>query len=67
MLIVGAGLIGTSIGLALRQRGVDVSLQDHAPGRLALAGELGAGRAATAGDTYDVAVLAVPPAASRVN
>ena len=61
VLIVGAGLIGTSIGLALRQKGVEVSLHDLAPGRLALAGELGAGRAATAGDTYDVAVLAVPP------
>jgi prephenate dehydrogenase len=63
VLIVGAGLIGTSIGLALRQRGVDVALQDSAPGRLALAQELGAGRPSAAGERFDVAVLAVPPAA----
>jgi prephenate dehydrogenase len=63
VLIVGAGLIGTSIGLALRQRFVDVALEDHAPGRLALASELGAGRSSTAGERFDVAVVAVPPAA----
>jgi prephenate dehydrogenase len=61
VLIVGAGLIGTSIGLALRQRGVDVVLQDTASGRLALAAGLGAGRAGDVGETFDVAVLAVPP------
>jgi prephenate dehydrogenase len=63
VLIVGAGLIGTSIGLALRQRFVDVALEDRAPGRLALATELGAGRPSTAGEHFDVAVAAVPPAA----
>ncbi|HZV27823.1 MAG TPA: prephenate dehydrogenase/arogenate dehydrogenase family protein, partial [Acidothermaceae bacterium] len=63
VLIVGAGLIGTSIGLALRQRFVDVALEDHAPGRLALATELGAGRPSAAGERFDVAVVAVPPAA----
>jgi prephenate dehydrogenase len=63
VLIVGAGLIGTSIGLALRQRFVDVALQDHAPGRLALATELGAGRQSEPGERYDVAIVAVPPAA----
>jgi prephenate dehydrogenase len=61
VLVVGAGLIGTSIGLALRQRFVDVALDDNAPGRLALAQELGAGRLASAGERFDVAVLAVPP------
>ena len=63
VLIVGAGLIGTSIGLALRQRFVDVALEDRAPGRLALATELGAGRQPVAGERFDVAVVAVPPAA----
>ena len=63
VLIVGAGLIGTSIGLALRQRFVDVALEDHAPGRLALATELGAGRPSAPGEDFDVAVVAVPPAA----
>ncbi|HEY3923459.1 MAG TPA: prephenate dehydrogenase [Acidothermaceae bacterium] len=62
VLIVGAGLIGTSIGLALRQQFVDVALEDHAPGRLALATELGAGRASVVGERFDVAVVAVPPA-----
>lgn len=61
VLVVGAGLIGTSIGLALRQRTVDVALQDRAPGRLALANELGAGRTYVAGERFEVAVLAVPP------
>ena len=63
VLIVGAGLIGTSIGLALRQRFMDVALEDRAPGRLALATELGAGRQSVAGERFDVAVVAVPPAA----
>jgi prephenate dehydrogenase len=63
VLIVGAGLIGTSIGLALRQRFVDVALEDSAPGRLALATELGAGRPSVVGELFDVAVVAVPPAA----
>jgi prephenate dehydrogenase len=61
VLIVGAGLIGTSIGLALRDAGVDVALQDTAAGRLALAVELGAGRSAVEGERFDLAVLAVPP------
>jgi prephenate dehydrogenase len=61
VLVVGAGLIGTSIGLALRQRGIDVALQDTAPGRLALASELGAGRPAGLGESFHIAVLAVPP------
>lgn len=61
MLIVGSGLIGTSIGLALREVGVDVALEDRDPGRLALAVELGAGRPTAAGDSFDVAVIAVPP------
>jgi prephenate dehydrogenase len=63
VLIVGAGLIGTSIGLALRQHFVDVALEDRAPGRLALAAELGAGRPSTVGERFDIAVVAVPPAA----
>lgn len=63
VLIVGAGLIGTSIGLALRQRFVEVALEDRATGRLALATELGAGRQSVPGERFDIAVVAVPPAA----
>jgi prephenate dehydrogenase len=61
VLVVGAGLIGTSIGLALRQQSVDVALDDIATGRLALAADLGAGRRRVHGEQFDVAVLAVPP------
>jgi prephenate dehydrogenase len=71
VLVVGSGLIGTSIGLALREAGVDVALQDADPGRVALAVELGAGRAFVAGgrpgdaptERFTLAVVAVPPAA----
>lgn len=61
VLIVGAGLIGSSIGLALCQRSVHVALDDIAAGRLALAVDLGAGRRRVPGEQFDVAVLAVPP------
>lgn len=44
--IVGTGLLGTSIGLALSERGVDVSLADASPASLALAVDYGAGRPA---------------------
>jgi len=63
VLVVGAGLIGTSVGLALREVGIDVALEDRAAGRLALAVELGAGRPRHADDVFDVAIAAVPPKA----
>ncbi|MEV0344188.1 prephenate dehydrogenase [Nonomuraea sp. NPDC050680] len=43
VLVVGTGLIGTSIALALRQRGLRVLLADHDQGAVRLARELGAG------------------------
>ncbi len=63
VLVVGSGLIGTSIALALRQRDIDVVLEDSSAGRLALALELGAGRPLEPDDRFDIAVLAVPPSA----
>lgn len=63
VLVVGAGLIGTSIALALRESAIDVALDDTAPGRLALAVELGAGRPVSPGEQFDLAVVAVPPGA----
>lgn len=63
--VVGTGLIGTSIALALRARDVDVTLSDPDPASLRLACDLGAGRPlAEAGDgsPVDVAVIAAPPA-----
>jgi prephenate dehydrogenase len=59
--IVGAGLLGASIGLALRERGVDVILSDISPATVTLAIDYGAGRAAAVGDTPELIVVCVPP------
>lgn len=59
--IVGAGLIGASIGLALSAAGVEVLLRDADPQQLRLAAALGGGRPWAAGEVVDHAVLAVPP------
>ena len=42
--IVGAGLLGASIGHALSARGLDVALDDTSPSQLRLAIDYGAGR-----------------------
>ena len=60
--IVGTGLIGTSLGLALSRSGFQVSLEDPSPTAMALARDLGAG--VLAADTEavpDVVVVAAPP------
>jgi len=60
--IVGTGLVGTSLGLALRAAGVDSQLLDSDPDRLSTAVGRGAGRAVTQGDPPpDVVVVCVPP------
>jgi prephenate dehydrogenase len=59
--IVGAGLLGASIGLALRAKGVDTIVHDASPGALALAIDYGAGRAAADTDNPALVVVAVPP------
>ncbi|WP_144016762.1 prephenate dehydrogenase [Beutenbergia cavernae] len=64
VLIVGSGLIGASIGLALATHGVPVRLSDASPSALALARDVGAGQpSADADDGGDVrlVVVAVPP------
>ena len=65
--VVGTGLIGTSIALALAERGVRVWLADADPAAVRLAADLGAGQPLAGdgvpGGPADVAVLAVPPAA----
>jgi prephenate dehydrogenase len=58
--IVGAGLLGTSLGLALRRRNVDVLLSDRVAEHLRTASGLGAGRA-YAGEVPGLVVVAVPP------
>lgn len=60
--VVGTGLMGTSLGLALRRVGDDVVLHDASPTAAALARDLGAGRLAATGDEEpDVVVVAAPP------
>lgn len=59
--IVGAGLLGASIGHALRGLGVDVALDDASPAQLRLAIDYGAGRESRADDRPALIVVAVPP------
>ncbi|WP_457101510.1 prephenate dehydrogenase [Microbacterium sp. P5_E9] len=59
--IVGAGLLGSSIGHALTATGVDVALDDTSPAQLRLAIDYGAGRAARTDDDPALIVVAVPP------
>ncbi|NII40281.1 prephenate dehydrogenase [Curtobacterium flaccumfaciens] len=59
--IVGTGLLGASIGLALRDKGVEVVLDDVSPAALALAVDYGAGRPPADGDEPELIVVAVPP------
>lgn len=64
VLVVGTGLIGTSIGLAATAAGATVWLTDADPGRARLAQSLGAGRAERPPGAVDIAVAAVTPAAT---
>jgi prephenate dehydrogenase len=59
--VVGAGLLGASIGLGLRTKGVDVIVYDSSPANLSLAIDYGAGRAASDTDAPTLIVVAVPP------
>jgi len=64
VLVVGTGLIGASVGLALRGRGVDVYLRDTSADALALAVQRGAGLPDGERGPVDLAVVAVPPSVS---
>ncbi|MGW8399016.1 prephenate dehydrogenase [Streptomyces lydicus] len=59
--VVGTGLIGTSIALALTERGVTTHLIDHDPDRLRIAAARGAGIPGLPSAPADIAVIAVPP------
>ena len=63
MLVLGSGLLGASIGLGLRARGIDVVLSDPSPSAEAVAVDIGAGRAfSTAADLRpELVVVAAPP------
>lgn len=59
--VIGAGLLGTSIGLALSRAGIPVWLSDHNPEHVRTAVGLGAGEAAPAEGVAQLVVVAVPP------
>lgn len=59
--VVGAGLLGTSIGLACRRAGLEVVLSDLNAENVRTASGLGAGRAKHHGDLPQLVVVAVPP------
>ena len=61
--VIGTGLIGTSVALALREQGVSVWLADTDPEAARLAVNLGAGEPLPETAAADVAVIAVPPSA----
>lgn len=67
VVVIGTGLIGTSVALALRERGTAVWLSDTDPAAARLAADIGAGtvlpEAGLPGGPADLAVLAMPPAA----
>jgi prephenate dehydrogenase len=60
-LVVGTGLIGTSVALALRRHGVEVHLTDRDPVAVRRAADLGAGTPEPAVVQVDLAVVAVSP------
>ncbi|WP_166354276.1 prephenate dehydrogenase [Phytoactinopolyspora limicola] len=64
VLVVGTGLLGTSVGLALRRAGVDVRLRDTKAEVLGESVRMGAGRVEEPGEgPAALAVVAVPPEA----
>ena len=66
VLVQGTGLIGTSVALALRDKGTEVWLSDADPATARLAADLGAGTVIAdlrdAKGIADIALLAMPPA-----
>jgi len=62
LLVIGTGLVGTSVALAARRAGVTVFLADRDVTAARVAESLGAGLAETPGLPVDLALIAVPPA-----
>jgi prephenate dehydrogenase len=60
--VIGTGLVGTSVALALTQRGVTVYLADNDDSAVRTAASLGAGTLEEPTVPVDLAVIAVPPA-----
>lgn len=64
VLVVGAGLLGTSVGLAVRSAGWPVWMSDTDQRAESLACDLGAGEPGVPDDPPDLVLVAVPPAAT---
>ncbi|MDY5272747.1 MAG: prephenate dehydrogenase [Arcanobacterium sp.] len=60
VLVIGAGLLGTSIALRLRSGGVEVHIQDASPVAAGLARDLGAGSINPVAEPQ-IVIVAVPP------
>ena len=63
LLVVGTGLLGTSVAFAARRRGTRVHLVDRDPAVARIAAELGAGTEGWPEAEPEVVVVAVPPEA----
>ena len=61
VLVVGAGLLGTSIGWRCAAAGVDVALRDVSPENVRIAAGLGAANVDAAAVAPQLVVVAVPP------
>ena len=61
VLVVGAGLLGTSVALACRRAGIDTLIADISPEHVRTASGLGAGRRWQEGEVPQLVVIAVPP------
>lgn len=61
VLVVGSGLIGASVGLACRQLGLDVWLEDADPDAVTVAASRGAGVPGPPTAAPDLVIVAVPP------
>lgn len=61
VLVIGTGLIGTSVALSLRRSAVRVLLSDVDEANLAVAVQAGAGDVIADGDVPSIVVVAVPP------
>ncbi|MFV0462023.1 MAG: prephenate dehydrogenase [Nostocoides sp.] len=59
--IIGTGLIGTSLGLALTKAGYAVTLEDQSPTAAALAADLGAGVVGRPASSPDMVIVGAPP------
>jgi prephenate dehydrogenase len=64
--VIGTGLLGTSVGLALAGHGTRVLLSDPSPTALAVARDLGAGEVDPGGLRAGLTVVAAPPDVTAV-